>query len=51
MDTLISEKMANSLIELIDKHPNDAHIAYQFIRKVVNDPKHEKNGQEHPAFV
>ena len=49
MDTLISEQMANDVIQLIDKHPNNARIAYQFIRRVVDDPKHEKNGQEHPA--
>lgn len=46
MDTLISEKLAKSMISLTN-FPR--HNCFKFNRKVRNNPFHRKNGKEHPA--
>ena len=46
MDTLISEKLAKSMIPLT-AHPVGS--CFKFNRKVPNNPFHSKNGKEHPA--
>ena len=46
MDTLITEKLANSMLNLIDIEPGNC---FKFNRKVSNNIFHKKNGQIHPA--
>ena len=46
MDTLITEKLANSMLNLIDVEPGNC---FKFNRKVSNNIFHKKNGQIHPA--
>lgn len=50
MDTVIDSKMANSLVELIAKQPNNENKVFKFNRKVSDNNKHEKHNQMHPAI-
>ena len=46
MDTVISEKLASSIINLCDSPKGNC---FKFNRKVHKNPFHKKNGQVHPA--
>jgi len=48
MDTLIPIKMAKELIVLANENM-DQKKTFKFNRKVINNPKHPKNNQPHPA--
>lgn len=48
MDTIISVEMAQQLIHLANEN-NRKNNAFNFNRKVINDPKHIKNNVPHPA--
>lgn len=48
MDTLISTEMAEQLIQLANENINKNN-AFNFNRKVINNPKHIKNNVAHPA--
>jgi len=46
MDTLISEKLARSIISLTNSPSGNC---FKFNRKVIRNPFHKKNGKPHPA--
>ena len=47
MDTLISQKMAEELVDLVKN--NEGSNVYKFNRYVLNNDKHKKNNKIHPA--
>lgn len=46
MDTFIDESLAESMLELTDTPPGKS---FKFNRRVPGNPRHPKNGQQHPA--
>ena len=46
MDTFIDESLAESMLELTNTPPGKC---FKFNRRVPGDPRHPKNGQQHPA--
>lgn len=48
MDTIVTPTMASQLLQIIH---NKHKIAFKFNRKVINNPKHPKNNQIHPAVT
>lgn len=47
MDTFIDESLAESMLELTDTPPGKC---FKFNRRVLGNPYHPKNGQQHPAI-
>jgi len=47
MDTFIDESLAESMLELTDTPPGKC---FKFNRRVPGNPRHPKNGQQHPAI-
>ena len=48
MDTVISPEMATSLVDLANDNIENKQ-AFKFLRKVLDDPTHKKNNDQHPA--
>ena len=48
MDTFISNETAQQMIGVAEKHSGKS-MAFTFNRRVIDNPKHKKHGQLHPA--